>query len=64
MALIKVIENKSELKLKISHHVLTELEQLKSAAKEQSLMLDLDEALEAYLKKLIKKANEELTRNS
>jgi len=64
MALMKAIENKSELKLKISHQVLTELEQLKSAAKEQSLMLDLDEALEAYLKKLIKKANEELTRNS
>ncbi len=64
MALIKAIENKSELKLKISHQVVSELEQLKAAAKEQNLMLDLDEALEVYLKKLIKKANEELTRNS
>lgn len=63
MALIKAIENKSELKLKISYQVVSELEQLKAAAKEQNLMLDLDEALEIHLKKLIKKANEELTRN-
>ncbi len=64
MALIKAIENKSELKLKISHQVVSELERLKAAAEEQNLMLDLDEALEIHLKKLIKKANEELTRNS
>lgn len=61
MALVKSIENKSELKLKISSEILTELEQLKINAKEQNLMLDLDEAIEKYLKKLIKKAYEELT---
>ena len=64
MVLIKSIENKSELKLKISHQVIAELEQLKIAAKEKGLMLNLDEALEAHLKKLIKKAYGELTRNS
>ena len=61
MALVKSIENKSELKLKISSEILTELEQLKINAKEQNLMLDLDEAIEKYLRKLIKKAYEELT---
>ncbi|AUR51542.1 hypothetical protein [Aquella oligotrophica] len=61
MALVKSIENKSELKLKISSELLTELEQLKVNAKERNLMLDLDEAIEKYLKKLIKKAYEELT---
>ncbi len=61
MALVKSIENKSELKLKISSELLTELEQLKVNAKERNLMLDLDEAIEKYLRKLIKKAYEELT---
>ncbi len=61
MALVKSIENKSELKLKISSELLTELEQLKVNAKERNLMLDLDEAIEKHLKKLIKKAYEELT---
>ncbi len=64
MALIKSIENKSELKLKISQQVIAELEQLKANAKQRNLMIDLDEALEIHLKKLIKKANEELTKNS
>lgn len=61
MALVKSIGNKSELKLKISSELLTELEQLKVNAKERNLMLDLDEAIEKYLRKLIKKAYEELT---
>lgn len=61
MALVKSIENKSELKLKISSKLLTELVQLKVNAKERNLMLDLDEAIEKYLNKLIKKAYEELT---
>jgi len=60
MTLVKAIENKSEIKLKISSQLLTELEQLKAAAKERNLVLDLDEAFEKYLRKLIKKAYDEL----
>lgn len=63
MALIKTIERKSELKLKISSKVINEIEQIRECAKQRNLIIDFDEALEQHLKKLIKKANEELTKN-
>lgn len=63
MALIKAIESKSEFKLKISSKVIHEIEQVREYAKQRNLIIDFDEALEQHLKKLIKKANEELTKN-
>lgn len=64
MSLMKSIQNKLEIKLKISSQVVHELDKLKEQAKQQNLVLDVDEALEQHLKKLIKKAQEELAKNS
>jgi len=64
MSLMKSIQNKSEIKLKISSKVVHELDELRQQAKQRNLELDVDEALEHHLKKLIKKAQEELAKNS
>jgi len=61
---MKSIQNKSEIKLKISSKVVHELDELRQQAKQRNLELDVDEALEHHLKKLIKKAQEELAKNS
>lgn len=62
MSLMKSIQSKSEIKLKISSEVVHELDKLKEQAKLRNLVLDVDEALEHHLKKLIKKAQEELAK--
>ena len=64
MSLMKSIQSKTEIKLKISSEVVHELDKLKEQAKQRNLALGVDEALEQHLKKLIKKAQEELAKNN
>ena len=63
MALMKSIQNKAEIKVKISSKTAHQLDVLRAQAKEKNLMLDVDEALENHLKKLLKKAGAELAKN-
>ena len=59
---LTVCESKVELKLKISSAIVKDLEGLKQLARERSLSLELDESVEQHLKKIIKKAKEELAK--